>query len=129
MPSVKGKNVFLSGPMTGLPAFNVAEFAAAHETLNELGASHVFDPAFERFVEISHGVSEGTHELYMRSCLGELTSGSIERPGETHYELLVLLPGWESSEGSVVEREVAKACGIEVCSLREVIGDANPCSV
>lgn len=118
---VNGKRVFLSGPMTGRPSFGAADFAAAHEMLNEAGARHVFDPAFERYVEISQGKPENTHERYVRNTLSELMSvNDSYADSSMRYDVLVLLPGWEDSDGAVIEAEVAKAIGIEVCELGDV---------
>lgn len=124
---VKGKRVFLSGPMSGLEHFNVDEFAKAHDVLRKAGASTVYDPAIEYLRSESVKDSERTHAYWMLRCIGELTSMtpmtptnifSIETQGK--YDVLVSLPGWKRSRGARLERKVAKACGIDVCDLREV---------
>lgn len=122
MTKVSGKRVFLSGPITGMPSFNAAGFAAAHEMLNDAGAKYVFDPAFERYVEVSKGKTEGGRGYYMRKTLAELisTETDYDRSYRSHYDVLVLLPGWEDSDGARVEADVAKAIGIEVCELGDV---------
>lgn len=112
MSKVKGKKVFLSGPMSGLPHYNVAAFADAHATVIEHGAIHVYNPAIEY---LKRGRNDMGHEYWMRKCLQALI-GDV--PG---YNVLVSLPGWEDSEGARTEREVAQACGIEVCELDEVM--------
>ena len=117
---VSGKSVFLSGPMTGVDAYNVAEFAKAHERLNELGAQRVFDPAFEWYVSFArNGSKTRDHEFYMRQTLAELVSGDLhgERP---LYDVIVTLPGWEGSEGARLEVEVAKAVGIPAVPFEDV---------
>lgn len=109
---VKGKSVFLSGPMSGLEHFNVDEFAKAHDVLRKAGASTVYDPAIE-YLRSEVG-STTSHAVWMRRCISELT-GTVRR-----YDVLVSLPGWKRSRGARLERKVAKACGIEVCDLRDV---------
>ena len=37
------------------------------------------------------------------------------------YDVLVSLPCWQDSAGARLEREVAVACGIDVCELAEVV--------
>ena len=106
---VKGKNVFLSGPMTGRDHNNLLAFLDAHQKLNELGAKYVFNPTFQWCVDISHGKRQKSHEHYMRKCIAQLTHSNSD--GE-RYDLLVSLPGWQDSEGATVEREVAAALGI-----------------
>ena len=114
---VKGKNVFLSGPMSGLDHFNVGEFAKANAIVKEAGAVKVYDPA----IEYLNGDKRRGHEWWMRRRIGELTKfgKSIVIPDMMYpfYEVLVSLPGWEDSEGARLEREVALACGMEVVSL------------
>lgn len=114
---VKGRRVFLSGPMSGIENLNVGAFAEAHAKVKEAGAYEVYNPAIEYLQQPG---LEGSHEhsWYMARCINELTA---LHPYRTHYDVLVLLPGWEGSDGALLEREVAAACGIEVISLDEVV--------
>lgn len=120
---VRGKSVFLSGPMSTIEHYNVGEFAKAHAIVKEAGAYDVYDPAIEYLT--SDGQTRGRgHEYWMRKCIHELTgqfsTDVFCASGVRRYSLLVSLPGWESSEGAKLERMVAEACGIEVCDLSEV---------
>lgn len=118
---VKGKSVFLSGPMSGLEHFNVDEFAKAHDVLRKAGASTVYDPAIE-YLRSEVG-STTSHAVWMRRCISELTSSTTQNlfgVNVRRYDVLVSLPGWKRSRGARLERKVAKACGIEVCDLRDV---------
>ena len=120
MASVKGKAVYLSGPMTGIPRWNCESFQDAHARLDSLGAREVYDPSEHEWMQhIDHerAMRESVTELAMES--DRVPNGSHTRP---HYDLLVLLPGWESSDGCKVERMVAQACGIEVWELEDVDG-------
>lgn len=121
MTDIKGKNVFLSGPMSGRFAYNVDGFMDAHRRLNELGPERVFNPAYDWCTELSLGRKEKPHEFYMRRCVAELVSGNGH--DEPFYDVLVSLPGWQDSAGATLERSVAMACGIAVCDLSEVVGD------
>ena len=116
---VNGKRVFLSGPMTGKPAYGVAEFAAAHEKLVGMGAAMVYDPAYQWYVDMANGKPTLDHEEYMRRTLTELT-GAERDDGSRYYDVLVQLPEWYDSDGAKVECDVASAIGIEVCELEEV---------
>lgn len=122
--SVKGKNVFLSGPMSGLPFYNVAAFAEAHAKIREAGAFKVYNPAIEYLKSEARYDSALTHASWMRRCINELTG--CEQPtffsdgGNPHYSVLVSLPGWEDSAGATLERNVALACGMRVYDLEEV---------
>ena len=119
---IRGKNVYLSGPMTGCDHNNVIAFMDAHELLNELGANRVYDPAYERYYEISRGELEHDHAYYMRRCVFELVHPSMNSEyKEPFYDVLVSLPGWQSSEGAKVEREVAAACDIPCVELGDCV--------
>lgn len=126
MIDVKGKNVFLSGPMSGLPEYNVAEFAKAHAMLKERGVSYTFNPAIRYLVLGAEKAKRMTHDDYMADCIHELTMRE-KRSQEwcwvvpMKYDMLVLLEGWEESEGSRSEKAVAESCGIPVYELWEVI--------
>lgn len=126
---VKGRTVFLSGPMSGLPNYNVGAFADAHAALLRMGAYRVFDPAVEYLTDSDSQDGSRTHAYWLRRCIGELARGrgesyALASPVDTRpmYSLLVSLPGWEDSEGARTERLVAGACGIEVADLADVIG-------
>lgn len=115
--SVRGRRVFLSGPMSAVENLNVGAFADAHAMIKEAGAWEVYNPAIEYLqqpgLEGSH-----RHSWYMARCVHELTRLQYEC---SHYDMLVSLPGWEQSEGARLERDVALACGIEVVDLGEVV--------
>ena len=115
---IKGKNVFLSGPMTGLEHYNVEAFAKAHAQLKELGAKHVYNPG------ISYLTSEKkeSHEYWMRRCVHEMTYGYHDG---APYDLVVQLKGWSKSEGCRTEAQVASACGIPCVTMKRVLKDAE----
>ena len=119
MTHVRGRRVYLSGPMTGIPDWNRVAFDEAEKRLRELGAQEPYNPAnfIERFESLSHAAC-------MYRSLVELVDEALStEPGypTPWYDLLVSLPGWEKSAGARLEREVAVACGIEVCNLDEVV--------
>ena len=122
--SVKGKNVFLSGPMSGLPFYNVAAFAEAHAKMRNAGAVRVYDPAIEYLRSEARNDAKMSHAYWMRRCINELTSSDqtniFSDGGIAHYDVLVSLPGWEDSAGATLERNVALACGMRVYDLEEV---------
>ena len=125
MVNLKGKAVFLSGPMSGRSFYNVSEFAEAHAKLKAAGVHDIYDPAIEY---LKSGAFEAVkpHAFWMGCCIRELvTPASVnvlsERYGECHYKVLVSLPGWQDSDGARLEREVAEACGIECYDLDEVV--------
>lgn len=110
------KNVYLSGPMAGMPDLNREAFAAAEELAYGLGARYVFNPR-EHW-----GHTDRAPEWYMRHDLHAL----VMEKGDGHdgpvYEALVALPGSELSKGARCEALVARLCGIEVVRYSDLLG-------
>lgn len=119
MTHVKGRRVYLSGPMTGIEGLNRAAFDDAEKRLRELGAQERYNPAnfIESFESLSHAA------CMCRSLVELVDEAWSTEPGypAPWYDLLVSLPGWEQSAGARLEREVAEAIGMEVCELDEVV--------
>jgi hypothetical protein len=87
--------VYIAGPMTGLPDYNVPAFRAAADLLQAAGAVAV-DPS-------RHGVVDGFRWAdYMRRALVDLVA----------CDEVAVLPGWERSRGVALELHVARALGM-----------------
>lgn len=96
--------VYLSGPMTGLPEHNHPAFEAAAERLRSQGVQ-VISPH-----EITPPrVGPWTWEAHMRADLAALLTADV----------IVLLPGWETSRGAQLEKTVAEAIGLSVVYFTE----------
>lgn len=112
--------VYLSGPVSGIDRKEaVAGFSRAENRCRKARACRVFNPT----TQIDRG---DTHEQAMLECLAELTQvDDISEEAHKYvpaplYDVLVQLPGWETSPGCIVEATVAKACGIPCVELSEV---------
>ena len=113
----EGKRVFISGPMTGMPDWNRAEFDRAERELRELDAAAVYNPAF---MAPREGESALAHEWYMARTLNVLTRLDYAAdPSRPFYDAVVLLDGWWKSDGATLERAVAEAIGIDVIEWDE----------
>ena len=112
MTHVKGRSIYLSGPMTGIEGWNRQAFDDAYTEIKQMHLRICYNPA-TRIDEYA----KFTHQQAILYSINELTSVEDFEP---FYDLLVLLPGWKQSEGARIEREVAELCGIEVCELSEV---------
>ncbi len=119
--NLAGKNVFLSGPMTGYDHNNIEAFARAHAIVHEAGAASVYNPAFAWISMRLEDASEKTHEDWMLKCVSELTRSKYCGECGPFYDLLVSLPFWEKSEGAVHERACAEQCGIRAVDLSEIL--------
>lgn len=121
--NVRGKRIFLSGPMTGAEGFGADAFGKAERSLVEAGAAYVYNPA--KLLDL--GSDRWAHESCMVMTLHALTSFMrFEHPlmeGEPYpcYDAVVLLDGHGSSEGAAVEAEVARAIGVPMYEIGEVL--------
>ena len=86
--------VFISGPMTGIEDFNRAKFNAMEKMLKEHGKS-VFNPAWL-----------AVDESWSRDDLMAVDIAVLAR-----CDAIVLLPGWENSEGARAEYAYAVSAG------------------
>lgn len=116
--------------MQGLPEFNFPRFNAVTWALRKDGHT-VFNPA-ERDIERHGGVdiskgnlsgtlatAKATHGFSLRTALKEDTAFICD-----NADLLVLLPGWEKSNGAQAEHRLAVALqseGMEIYYLLEDI--------
>lgn len=116
MRDLHGLCVYLSGPMSGLPDYNRRAFNGAASMLRTNGAT-TFNPA-----DYFESLSELSHKRCMFVTLSELITETFDGDSLL-YDLVVMLPGWESSEGAQVEHAVAEAIGIEVVELSELLAD------
>ena len=113
------KNVYLAGPMRGIPQFNFPAFMAAAKQLRKEGY-HVFNPADRDIKE--HGSKMATsnktgdekqatkdHGFSLRDALGDDTAWICK-----NADAIALLPGWEKSKGALAEKALAEALALEV---------------
>lgn len=88
---------YLSGPMTGLPGNNLAQFAAVADAMRSAG----FDVVNPGEVKLA---GDPTWLDFMRADLALL----LECGG------IVMLPGWERSKGARIEHDLARGLGFWV---------------
>ncbi|HEY3432518.1 MAG TPA: DUF4406 domain-containing protein [Rhodocyclaceae bacterium] len=98
------KRIYISGPMSGLPEHNFPAFHAEAARLRDLGYE-VVNPA-----EIQ--VPEGAD---WHACLRLDLKELLDCDG------LVLIDGWEDSNGAHLEMHLAHRVGIKVKIAREVL--------
>lgn len=110
----KGKNFFISGPMTGMHLYNAPNFTRVHADLKMRGAGRIFDPAYSWLGEVG---AERSHEYYMQDCMFILLNNK--------WDYIVMLKGWENSAGSKLEHDVAEACGMRVIEEAD-LDDVGP---
>lgn len=97
--------IYLSGPMTGLPDHNYPAFQAAAERLRAQGATVVSPHELPANCpgcgenDLPHSWAE-----HMRADLAALLT----------CDVIMLLPGWETSRGAQLEKTVAEAVNMTV---------------
>ena len=97
--------IFISGPITGKPDYNKPAFFEAEHTLEQMGHA-VWNP-----VKLHpRNPDDFTALDYLSVCYG-----MIDRS-----DMVVLLDGWQQSEGAMLEASYAESKGItvlEACDL------------
>ena len=109
---LKDKNVYLSGPITGVKGYKYP-FIFVEKVLHKVSDGMVFNPATEI-------PSDSPYEAAMATCLQALSLRVRDGEDEPYYPMygvMMLLPGWTKSKGAQIENRVAEACGIEVVDM------------
>lgn len=115
-------NIYIAGPMRGIPEFNFPAFHAAAAKFEAKGWS-VFNPAAvdndHHGTDISKGNESGCeetaakeHGFNLREALARDTKYICEEA-----TAIAMLPGWEKSSGANAEWALAKALGHEIYYL------------
>lgn len=117
-------NIYLAGPMRGIPEFNFPLFYKVADKLRQKGFN-VFNPA-ERD-ELIHGkhmsetnktgdvtIAEKEHGFSLRAALAADTEWICK-----HADAIALLPGWYRSKGATAELALSQALGHKVFFLTE----------
>lgn len=107
--------VYLSGPMTGLPEWNFPAFEAAASALRALGLT-VLSPHEKDLADGFDPSGDGAG-FDLRAALEWDVAAVLDS------DAVVLLPGWEDSPGCAVEVLTAKSLGIPVLRLADVVAD------
>lgn len=98
---VKGKKVYLSGPITGINNYK-GLFAFTEEFAKLCDTLRIFNPT-------SQIPDSLDYEDAMKRCVAALVE----------YDTIVMLPGWHISKGARLEHDIALACGMNVIDLTD----------
>ena len=101
--------IYLCGPMTGLPDFNVNEFNKIAKAL-EKDKHTIINPA-----DLNKLYPNQSWEFYMEKCIYILSNVDID--------MVILLDGWEKSKGVLKEIETVKKLpyDVKICEYKNLI--------
>lgn len=107
-------DIYIAGPMTGLPEFNYPAFREAERRLRALG-HRVLNPVDNEALNPTPGVAQ-PWAWYMRHAIRMLVAA----------DAVATLPGWHRSRGARLEVSLASHLGLNVATLdRWLDGDKS----
>jgi len=95
------ENIYISGPVTGIPDGNKPKFMAAEYMLRKLGF-HVFNPATIPWPSIPIEDDTELWKYFMHHCVAALPN----------CDSIFMLAGWQNSKGAVWEHRIAQMLGL-----------------
>lgn len=101
-PTTTPQRIYLSGPMSGLPAMNYPAFHAEAARLRALGY-HVENPA--------ENPPQDSWEAYMAVCIPQMAT----------CDTIAQLPGWSESRGALRERQEAVNLSIVITPAAKIV--------
>jgi nucleoside 2-deoxyribosyltransferase len=111
--SERKKRIYIAGPMTGYPRYNVDAFDASAQHFREKGFE-VFNPAdMDRDAGFDHNtvpqmmLTQSDKREFMRRDLMAIC----------RCDAIALLPGWEKSKGVKAELALAEFLGLDVVEM------------
>lgn len=101
--------IYISGPMSGLPEFNFPAFRKMEEFLKEnCHPTKIHNPMY-------------TDQSLSYDKMVEYDMGLIQNEGTTH---LILLKGWNKSNGAKKELALALNLGLQILTEEEIYADS-----
>lgn len=110
--------VYLAGPMTGIPQFNIPAFDAAAGDLRARGydvvsPAELDDPETRKAALASPDGAPGTGTSNGETW-GDFLSRDVKLIADEGIEGIVVLPGWTASKGARLETFVGRLCKLPI---------------
>lgn len=109
------KQIYVIGPVTGIPEDNLPAFKEAKTRLREAG----YSATIPHDIVLPH-FDHDKAMLYSISCLTQIAGD-----GERLCDGVAVLPGWEDSADASCEHLVAEQCGIPCKTVEEWLEEAR----
>jgi len=108
--TVRAKQIYIAGPMTGLPDFNFPAFFAAEQEFTEQGYK-CFNPAqMDIDCDGTDRTGQTGHEVVPN--ITEIARRDIDAVFQC--DVIYMLRGWEHSKGARAEHALAIWIGLEI---------------
>ena len=104
--------VYTAGPMTGLPERNYPAFRRMQARLEARGFTQIENPC----APDDHPDDPHPWDWYMRRAIAQVV----------RCRTILLLPGWQNSQGAKLEHMIAKALGMPIYYIEEEYVDHLP---
>lgn len=105
-----GNKVYLAGPMRGYPEHNAPAFREAAQWLR-LQGTEVISP-----VELDESEGLDLNDSYSDEEVGDFLRRDLISFLTGEVDAIVVLPGWEESQGAALEVHVARETGLPIYS-------------
>ncbi len=111
--------VYLAGPMTGIPQFNIPQFDLVAAQLRESGyevvsPAELDDPEIRRISLASPDGAIATLNTHGQTW-GDFLARDVKLLADDGIDAVAVLPGWRTSRGARLETFVAGAlCGLRI---------------
>jgi len=107
---MKGLTIYIAGPMRGYPDHNFPAFFQAEEKWKRKGEviDKIYNPAQ---MDLNEGYDPKTvveSKAHLKDCMRRDLNAILE------CDAIVMLPGWEKSEGAKVEHALAVYLGLAI---------------
>lgn len=118
--SIQISKVYLAGPMSGIPQFNIPAFESAAARLRKSGyeviVPHELDNSSGLGLEKLKASKEGAPEDHEKlgATWGDLLARDVKIIADEGVQAVVVLKGWQKSRGARLEVFVALLCGLPV---------------
>jgi hypothetical protein len=123
---MKPQHLYVAGPMTGRPSFNIPEFDAMAQALRRAGyevtsPAELDDPAIRAISMASPDGAIATLNTHGQTW-GDFLARDVKLLADDGIEGIVVLPGWEKSRGARLETFVANAlCGLSIYYVESML--------